>query len=261
MSSSQVSSYSRLPTPGPSSPSPAFDRRGSALNASSAAERKARREQLRAFYGIKGVDSAGEGGVPEQGSSGGPSKPRSSQLAGGAEGQERTNGADELDIGQSSPGVFATMLWKMLISPDSPAFNASGYLDDLVAKASLAELMKRASSLSAEVGNLQSSRHSLVYHHHHQLFSAGDTIAVLNTRTPQLISIVNALQDSFSSISQLVDAVALPEKEAAQRDGPGAESADDDALRRNLQRLKLMIAAEGELPRLEEQERAVLTES
>lgn len=56
----------------------------------------------------------------------------------------------------------------MLRLPDSPGFNAAAYLDDLVAKASLADLMKRASSLSADVGNLQSSRHSLVYHHHHQ---------------------------------------------------------------------------------------------
>lgn len=69
---------------------------------------------------------------------------------------------------------------------------------------------------------------------------------MLNTRTPQLISIVNALQDSFSSISQLVDAVALPDAPAPAPPTSGVGAADDKALRRDLQRLKLMIAAKGE---------------
>lgn len=70
---------------------------------------------------------------------------------------------------------------------------------------------------------------------------------MLNTRTPQLISIVNAWQDSFSSISQLVDAVALPDATAVSQARPREGAAYDKALRRDLQRLKLMVAAEGEL--------------
>lgn len=50
-----------------------------------------------------------------------------------------------------------------------------------------------------------------MYNHHHQLFSAGDTIAALNARTPQLLSIVTELQERFSEMSQLADSVGLPE--------------------------------------------------
>jgi hypothetical protein len=77
-----------------------------------------------------------------------------------------------------------------------------------------------------------------------QLFSAGDTISILNSRTPQLLSIVSKLQDSFSSISQLVDAVALS-------DGPRDDTDDAGKLearvRDGLERLRLMVIAEGEL--------------
>lgn len=71
-----------------------------------------------------------------------------------------------------------------------------------------------------------------------QLFSAGDTIQVLNRHTPQLLSIVTSLQDSFSSISQLVDSVALPD--SAMHAATNREDIDG-------QRLALMLQAEGGL--------------
>ena len=43
-----------------------------------------------------------------------------------------------------------------------------------------------------------------------QLFSAGDTIAQLNAKTPQLRSIVASLQESFDEISTLVANVEMP---------------------------------------------------
>jgi len=42
-----------------------------------------------------------------------------------------------------------------------------------------------------------------------QLFSAGDTIAQLNAKTPQLQSIVTSLQESFDEISTLVANVEM----------------------------------------------------
>lgn len=96
-----------------------------------------------------------------------------------------------------------------------------------------------SSSLTSDIGRLHSSRHTLVYNHHHQLFSAGDTISVLNTRTPQLLSIVTDLQERFSEMSQLADSVALPDP-----------SAVDDRVRaravaqQGLERLRLMLVAD-----------------
>ncbi|WVR08740.1 hypothetical protein IAU60_005798 [Kwoniella sp. DSM 27419] len=169
-------------------------------------QRRARREQLRSFYGIKG-----DAGVPS-----------------GGEGGDGVKG-DPLDI-------------------DSPAFNPSAYYEHLIAEQDLSGLMRKAASLGADIGNLEASRHSLVYNHHHQLFAAGDTISHLNSRTPQLLSIMAELQQSFSSISQLVDSIALPEAEDSSRQGFGGvdgQSADPDQVtRRTAERLKLMLRAE-----------------
>jgi len=72
-----------------------------------------------------------------------------------------------------------------------------------------------------------------------KLFAAGDTISHLNSRTPQLISIMTSLQDSFSSISQLADSVAMPE-----RDTKSTGEDKEDALRLQLERTRLMFLAE-----------------
>jgi hypothetical protein len=95
------------------------------------------------------------------------------------------------------------------------------------------------SQLTSDIGRLHSSRHTLVYNHHHQLFSAGDTISVLNTRTPQLLSIVTDLQERFSEMSQLADSVALPDPSAVD-DGVRARA----VAQQGLERLRLMIVAE-----------------
>ncbi|KAK8850658.1 hypothetical protein IAR55_004578 [Kwoniella newhampshirensis] len=180
-------------------------RRGSsAATAAAAEQRRARREQLRSFYGLKG--EAGGSADGEKGKTG-------TGVAG-----------DPLDI-------------------DSPALNASAYYDDLISKQSLSGLMKTASTLSADIGNLEGSRHSLVYNHHHQLFAAGDTISHLNSRTPQLLSIVTNLQQSFSSISGLVDSVALQDPTAST--GIAPTSADEvDSVARDVEKLRLMVLAE-----------------
>lgn len=73
-----------------------------------------------------------------------------------------------------------------------------------------------------------------------QLFAAGDTISHLNSRTPQLLSIMTSLQDSFSSISQLADSVAMPSDPSASEE----KDRDDRALEDGLERVRLMILAE-----------------
>ncbi|WVQ86118.1 hypothetical protein IAT38_008286 [Cryptococcus sp. DSM 104549] len=164
-------------------------------------QRRARREQLRNFYGIRG-DAAKSGG-------------------------------NALDI-------------------DSPTFSPTVYYEDLISKSDLGGLMKASSSLSSaqhvfkDVLHLEGSRHSLVYNHHHQLFAAGDTISHLNSRTPQLLSIVTNLQQSFSSISQLADSVALPETPPIAGEGLKRDRMSPQRRKAILaeQRLKLMVGAE-----------------
>lgn len=77
-----------------------------------------------------------------------------------------------------------------------------------------------------------------------QLFEAGDTISHLNSRTPQLLSIVTELQQSFSEISRLVDAVALPEESGAglRDEGDGVVEA---IVEKGMVRLRLLVLAEG----------------
>ncbi|WOO81961.1 Vacuolar protein sorting-associated protein 51 [Vanrija pseudolonga] len=184
-------------------------------NAAADARRAARREQLRDFYGLKrdGASSPGPGSAPATPGGG------SNGNGGGARRKQRRGGDGALDL-------------------TSPNFSPSEYYEDLIAKATLAELMGSTSVLAADVGRLHSSRHTLVYNHHHQLFSAGDTIAQLNTRTPQLLSIVTSLQERFSDISQLADSVALTEK-APLADGDRARA----AAAQGLERVRLMVLA------------------
>ncbi|TXT05964.1 hypothetical protein VHUM_03725 [Vanrija humicola] len=183
-------------------------------NAAADARRAARREQLRDFYGLK------RDGATSPGPASAPSTP-GGNTAGSGNGARRKprRGGDALDL-------------------TSPHFSPSEYYEDLIAKASLAELMGSTSVLAADVGRLHSSRHTLVYNHHHQLFSAGDTIAQLNTRTPQLLSIVTSLQERFSDISQLADSVALADK-APVGDGDRARA----VAAQGLERVRLMVLA------------------
>lgn len=185
-------------------------------NAAADARRAARREQLRDFYGLKrdGASSPGPGSAPAT-----PGGGSTGNGNGNSARRKQRRGGDALDL-------------------TSPNFSPSEYYEDLIAKATLAELMGSTSVLAADVGRLHSSRHTLVYNHHHQLFSAGDTIAQLNTRTPQLLSIVTSLQERFSDISQLADSVALTEK-APLGDGERARA----AAAQGLERVRLMVLA------------------
>lgn len=105
---------------------------------SSAEQRRARREQFRSFYGLKGgPPGAGDEGDGSQSlsSGGGPSK---------SSGQ---TGGDRLNIGQPT----SRSSWTEVVahSPDSPAFDAAAYYEDLIKKSSLAELMQAAAGMSA----------------------------------------------------------------------------------------------------------------
>ncbi|WWC92448.1 uncharacterized protein L201_007406 [Kwoniella dendrophila CBS 6074] len=130
---------------------------------------------------------------------------------------------------------------------DSLSFNASAYYEDLISKQSLKGLMEKAYSLNSDIGNLEGSRHSLVYNHHHQLFEAGDTISKLNSRTPQLISIVNQLQESFSNIEQLIDSISvITDKQSngkAQNEDLSIDNKRLEILRNGKERIELMITA------------------
>ena len=160
---------------------------------------------------------------------------------------------------------------------DSPGFDANKYYENLISRSSLSELIKTASTLSAgeykpfwdqTVENLPTYRRRQPEELEtctgvqspssgtpkfffdviaftktiSQLFAAGDTIAHLNSRTPQLLGIMTSLQDSFSEISRLVDAIALPEKEPAS---PKRKSWEI-----GVEKLRLMVLAEGQLMRL-----------
>ncbi|CAD6585962.1 MAG: hypothetical protein TREMPRED_004286 [Tremellales sp. Tagirdzhanova-0007] len=205
-------------------------RRSSALSASGVEQRRARRQELRTFYGLKKDHEAGVGDEERQG------------------GRNKVKDGDPLDI-------------------DTLSFNPGAYYEELISKSSLSGLMKTAHSLSAgmhltshalllphalilsfhlaanrqshflDIGNLHSSRYALVYNHHHQLFAAGDTISHLNSRTPLLRSIVTDLQHSFSKMSRLVDAVALPE----QHDQLAPQ--DRDKVEMGVERFRLMVIA------------------
>lgn len=62
---------------------------------------------------------------------------------------------------------------------------------------------------------------------------------MLNTRTPQLLSIVTDLQERFSEMSQLADSVALPDPSTVD-DGVRARA----MAQQGLERLRLMLVAE-----------------
>lgn len=68
-----------------------------------------------------------------------------------------------------------------------------------------------------------------------QLFAAGDTISLLNSRTPQLLNIMTNLQQSFSEISRLAEQVAMD---------PGDDSRESKQSF-ELARLIALLAAEG----------------
>ncbi|KAK1923174.1 Vps51/Vps67-domain-containing protein [Papiliotrema laurentii] len=174
-------------------------RRASAMTVE---QRRARRAELRQFYGMKG-DTAG-------------------QMGDNAPGASKSD--NPLDI-------------------DSPLFNADAYYEDLVAKASLSDLMKTASKLATDVGNLQGSRHALVYNHHHQLFAAGDTISRLNSRTPQLLGIMTSLQQSFSEISRLAEEVTVEVPE---------QVVQGEQWKSEVERLTLMVVAEEPMDKVNE---------
>ncbi|KAJ9100594.1 hypothetical protein QFC21_003638 [Naganishia friedmannii] len=105
------------------------------------------------------------------------------------------------------------------LDPDSPAFAPQKYYQHLITTASLPQLLKESTSLSTDVKDLNSSRHALVYNHHHQLFAAGHTITALNSKTPQLQAIVNSLQERFDEISKLVENVTFTNNQLRRGSG------------------------------------------
>lgn len=111
------------------------------------------------------------------------------------------------------------------------------------------KLRLRSQADTTDVGKLQSARHTLVYNHHHQLFSAGDTIASLNLKTPQLISIVTQLQEKFSEMSQLTDTVSILDQQSGLSAAERQKAGMREAVSRGLERVRLMMLAEGELPK------------
>ncbi|OWZ30169.1 hypothetical protein J007_05890 [Cryptococcus neoformans] len=177
-------------------------------------QRRARREQFRNFYGLKNDATA------------------------------KTEGVND----------------SKLVGIDSPTFKPVAYYEDLIATSTLNGLMTTTASLSSDIGTLQGARHSLVYNHHHQvlklfsistdladlskLFAAGDTISQLNVRTPQLLSVVTNLQQSFSSISQLVDSINIPRiEEQVVADPEEVTTISRRKAQRQLEKLRLMVRA------------------
>ncbi|RSH81029.1 uncharacterized protein EHS24_008463 [Apiotrichum porosum] len=222
--------------------------------------RRARREQLRDFYGLKNANTAGgpssTPGSPEPASSGlgGMASPALSVDAVMAAHAASTTPSPTpgKKSRRGTPGGAAAAR-----DLSSPHFVPAEYYEDVIGKASLAELLQTTSTLATDVGRLQSSRHTLVYNHHHQLFSAGDTIAALNTRTPQLLSIVTSLQERFSDMSQLADSVALPELPESAKDGNNSEQRAGATAAQGLERVRLMVLAEEPVEKVQEVWKAV----
>jgi len=86
---------------------------------------------------------------------------------------------------------------------DSPAFDARGYYSQLVAVSSLPALLKRNNDLAEEVRQLETDRQALVYHHHHDLVDASDTIRAMKSRAENVDSELDKLKDAFSEISRI----------------------------------------------------------
>jgi len=86
---------------------------------------------------------------------------------------------------------------------DSPAFEAQGYYDQLIATSSLPALLKRENALFTEIRQLDGERQSLVYNHHHELIAASDTIRAMKARAEDLDSDLEKLKAAFSEISRI----------------------------------------------------------
>ncbi|UOH80188.1 hypothetical protein LQV05_002837 [Cryptococcus neoformans] len=117
-----------------------------------------------------------------------------------------------------------------LVGIDSPTFKPVAYYEDLIATSTLNGLMTTTASLSS--ADLS------------KLFAAGDTISQLNVRTPQLLSVVTNLQQSFSSISQLVDSINIPRiEEQVVADPEEVTTISRRKAQRQLEKLRLMVRA------------------
>jgi vacuolar protein sorting-associated protein 51 len=130
--------------------------------------------------------------------------------------------------------------------PDSAAFDAKAYYEQLITTASLPALLKKENELltgafshlrslcdshvssPVEIRELDSERQSLVYNHHHELIAASDTIAAvrviliassrqrriyrhlwqMKARAENLDADMDLLKAAFSEISRLSTEVA-----------------------------------------------------
>lgn len=206
------------------------DRVLSSKQADAQARRAARRSQMQSYYGLT-PSSPSSNSSPTPSTSTHPTHPTSIPTTANA------------NLNPNPPAKARTDF-------NSPHFAPSAYYEDLLTRASLPGLLRTTTTLATDVGRLHSSRHTLVYNHHHQLFSAGDTIAALNARTPQLLSIVTELQERFSEMSQLADSVGLPSQEASE------EERRKVGVEVGIERVRLLVAA-GEAGRARELLRGV----
>ncbi|MBW0519860.1 hypothetical protein O181_059575 [Austropuccinia psidii MF-1] len=112
---------------------------------------------------------------------------------------------------------------------DSPYFDADAYFKKLVRDSSLKSLLSTANELLSSIRELDAERQSLVYNHHHELVEASETIGKMTAGSDKLDGTLVRLQDSFSSISELLSTLSTPVLPKPVTPVNGQRSVDDDS--------------------------------
>ncbi|KAL5504251.1 hypothetical protein ACEPAH_8325 [Sanghuangporus vaninii] len=95
------------------------------------------------------------------------------------------------------------------MDPDSPAFDAKTYYEQLITTSTLSGLLKKENELQSEIRQLESERQSLVYNHHHELIAASDTISAMKNRAESIEVDLDKLRMAFSEISRLNEELTI----------------------------------------------------
>ncbi|KAL5486126.1 hypothetical protein ACEPAI_7170 [Sanghuangporus weigelae] len=103
------------------------------------------------------------------------------------------------------------------MDPDSPAFDAKTYYEQLITTSTLSGLLKKDNGLLSEIRQLESERQSLVYNHHHELIAASDTISAMKNRAESIDVDLDKLRMAFSEISRLNEELTIENTVNAKR--------------------------------------------
>ncbi|CAH7686218.1 Vps51/Vps67-domain-containing protein [Phakopsora pachyrhizi] len=114
------------------------------------------------------------------------------------------------------------------ISIDSPDFDPNAYFKKLIKDSSLKSLISTANGVISDIRELDGERQNLVYNHHHELVEASETIGKMKANAEKLDVTLDQLQNSFSSISQLLTTISSSKHEERRPEVDLKEEVDDD---------------------------------